>query len=400
MTGDVKMQGAIYRGLFNLSSPPVFNCTSAQCLWPGTHVSLGFAATCADVTTATLDAHGNATGVWGAEYWNYPNMTLTTPGGVLLNGTFVATDWQTVVSLGAKDRTQSTIRSSDKEGHVSPTIVRVAALRIKSDPVNYWPQDPYNDMEIVECDIDLVAYRYTNGFVAGGELSFRSKEVLPLGVGNASVGRTDHLIYDVDFIEDGLPTLSTRTHDLAAIQQFFTSDRFSGSIYDGIAAPPSVGLGNAFLEGDMIEIFHSMVDSMTDQLRTNFSQPATATGRSTRTIIFIRVRWPWLILPAAGIGLSILFVILIIGWTCKHRNSVPPWKNKITPVLMHRIEFRHGQGIDSGSVAHLVTGFRSVEGLEQYTKRIEVQLDRRERRNNLYKAVPAPERDPYQVVME
>src|SRR5690606_28488796 len=105
-------------------------------------------------------------------------------------------------------------------------------------------------------------------------------------------------VYEVDFIQDGLPVLGTRTHDLVAIALFFNSVRFSDNIYDGESAPPSIGLGNAFLEGDIIETFHSMAQSMTDQLRSNSSQPATTIGKAAHTIIRIHVRWLWIIYPA------------------------------------------------------------------------------------------------------
>jgi hypothetical protein len=74
---------------------------------------------------------------------------------------------------------------------------------------------------------------------------------------------------------------------LLAIQNFFTSCRFMGDIYEGEVFPPISGIGDAFRSGDIMATFQAMTDSMTDQLRSNFSDPAVVTGRSAQAIIYV-----------------------------------------------------------------------------------------------------------------
>ncbi|KAL2125329.1 hypothetical protein VTJ04DRAFT_1694 [Mycothermus thermophilus] len=407
ITTDVEMQGAIYKGLFNLGTTPVFDCPSV-CEWPGSYVSLGFTATCADVTNATLDAHGNATGVWNDNPWYIgfndfglekvgwidPNeMNLTTPGGVQLSGMYEKGNWRIAVSLGAIPLLNTTegrgfvwYQTVDGESNqivnitkplMGTAIVRVAALR--TNVPGYVISNPYTDMEIVECDIHLAAYRYTDAVASGGKLSFGRKETVPLQPGNVTLFfPTDDYNspwYDAEFVQEGLPRLGVRTYDLAAIELLLTSDRFVGNIYDGSAhAPAPSGLGSAFRKGNLTTPIYAMVDSMTDQLRSNFSNPATVTGRIVDSVLFITVRWPWIALPLVGTVMSSVFFILVIGWIYRHREDVPPWKSKITPMLMHQLYFPKSES-DDDSAARLVTDFGSVAGLEKYTKKIKAQLE-------------------------
>ncbi|KAL2265176.1 hypothetical protein VTJ83DRAFT_6276 [Remersonia thermophila] len=381
MTADIRMQGAVYRGLFGLGSAPVLNCSTA-CEWPGTYVSLGFAATCADVTAATLDAHGNATAVWSRDRYigGGKNMNLTTPGGVALDGSFAATHWQTIISTGARPR---------MEGHRAETtgpeptslgaeLVRVAVLRIKSDPISYWITDPYTNMEIVECDIDLVAYRYTNVTYAGGQLAVGHRELVRLQPGTLVRHRSGRGIYDVDFNQPGLPPLSARAPDLSAVELLFNSTRFAGNIYNGLSTPnPPRGMGDAFRQGDMARTFQAMVDSMTDQLRSNLSDPAAVTGRSAETVVFVRVRWAYLALPAFVTLASAVFTALTIVRSSRV-PGLPLWMNSTTAALSFDVRFPEGEAALAGGelpVGRLGTGIRTMKELERYSDGIKVVID-------------------------
>jgi hypothetical protein len=415
MTTDLSMQGAIYKGLFSLGTTPVFNCSSV-CEWRGTYVSLGFAATCADVTNATLDAHGNATGVWNDKQWyflyddeedgdendhdmigvgefnrvNPRDMNLTTPGGVPLSAAYQRDNYRTAVSLGAvgllnttEGRSFAWIMKVDEAGNVinmtkpllGTAIARVAALRINVP--GYVITNPYTDMEIVECDIHLAAHRYKDVVASGGKLSFARRETVPLPQAEVILtnipsdedesGRL--YVYEAWFpAQDGLPRLGIRTHELVAIEMLLTSDRFVGNIYDGMSAmtPAPSGLGAAFRHGNLTAPFHAMVESMTDQIRANLSNPAAVTGQTVQSVLFITVSWPWLVLPLAGTVISNLFVMIIIAWVYKHRDEIPAWKSKFTPALMHQIYFLEGES-DNDRSARLVTDF--------HRKKIRAQLE-------------------------
>ncbi|KAL1840300.1 hypothetical protein VTJ49DRAFT_589 [Mycothermus thermophilus] len=387
MTADVQMQGAVYRGLFGLGSAPVLNCSTA-CEWPGTYATLGFAATCADVTTATLDAHGNASSVWSKEHYQggLKDVGLTTPGGVLLDGSFSATSWQTIISIGSRRRMegQRSATTGPPQTTLGAEIAGVAVLRIKSDTQNFRPQDPYKDMEIVECDIDLVAYRYTNVTYSAGQLTATNRELVRLQPGTLVQGRRGDSIYEVDFTQPGLPTLSARVPDLVAIEVLFNSTRFTGNIYDGLNPPiPPRGMGDAFRQGDMIRTLQAMADSMTDQLRSNLSDPAAVTGRSAQPVVFVRVRWAYLTLPAFVTIVSAMFTVLTIVKSGRV-PELPLWMNSTTAALSYDVRFSEESG---GTVGRLGTGIRTVGELERYSDGITAVLDLPEGAGRTYTVV-------------
>ncbi|KAL2116297.1 hypothetical protein VTJ04DRAFT_8464 [Mycothermus thermophilus] len=118
-----------------------------------------------------------------------------------------------------------------------------------------------------------------------------------------------------------------------------------------------------------------MVDSMTDYLRSNFSDPAAVTGRSARTVIFINVNWWYLIFPGAGTLIAFDFVIGTIYQNSRGSHVLPPWKNKVTPALTSQLRFTEDERRDGSSTGHIFMGFRSVHGLEEYAKRVKAQLE-------------------------
>jgi hypothetical protein len=367
-TIDTSMQGAVYRGLFNLGSTAVFNCSS-KCEWNGTYISLGFASTCADVTDATLRLHPNASATWNnTQAGRRQDMNLTTPGGVKLDGSYSATAWQTVVSVGAISRINSSqyAASSSEIVPMYPDIARIAVLRIRLNVGQYSVNT--TDMEIVECDIGLAAYSYSdlsssgNGLTVGRTESFRLDPGTLTSTGS-NIG--DMLV----FTQTGLPAMNVSVPDMTALQKLFTSNRFSGNIYDGISAhdTPS-GMGDALRSGNISDSFQAMVTSMTDQLRSTTN--VTAQGQSINQVVFVQVTWAWIILPLVVQLFSIVFLLLVLvqGGRIK---ALPLWKSSTTAVLTYDVRFKG----DEDAVGGLGTGVRSKKELKNLGKTVKAKLD-------------------------
>ena len=73
---DVAMQGAIFRGIYNITTKFDLKCTSS-CTWKDSYISLGFASRCQNVTEPTMATVtlSNST---------KSKTSLTTPGKVAL----------------------------------------------------------------------------------------------------------------------------------------------------------------------------------------------------------------------------------------------------------------------------------------------------------------------------
>jgi hypothetical protein len=78
------MIGAIYSGLFGLSSPSTFNCSSTNCTWPDEYVSIGFSSSCDNVTESSvynISSPGNSNNEH--QFW-----TINTPKNNTINAEF------------------------------------------------------------------------------------------------------------------------------------------------------------------------------------------------------------------------------------------------------------------------------------------------------------------------
>ncbi|KAH6620699.1 hypothetical protein B0J18DRAFT_430451 [Chaetomium sp. MPI-SDFR-AT-0129] len=384
------MQGAVYRGLFNLDSPPLFNCSSS-CRWNGTYVSLGFTSTCADVTEATLRLHPDASGTWDKTgMTNMSDMYLTTPGGVRLDATYSYTSYQTVISIGAISLLKADAGAVPPGGTtgMGSGIARITVLRVPVDSNNWGFLA--SDMNITECDVSLAAHRFHGLSSSGANLTASRREVLtlPKGVVTAQGGRADYLTFN----PPGLPSLRIAVPDLSALGLLFTSSRFAGNIFDGEAstnvADDSQGMGDAFLRTPNPAVaIHAMTDSMTDQLRAVHEQ--VAAGESEQQIVFVQVEWGWLALPVVVQVIAVVFLVLVLIQSGRASN-LPLWKSSIVALLTYDVRFSDMDGQEHAAdyvqsekvrIGNLGTGVRSTRELDALAETVKAKLDLPMRRN-------------------
>lgn len=100
------------KAFYELDTPAVFSCGS-NCSWGQSYVSLGFTASCNNVTEATY-ATRNCT---SNDPLRSRNCTMTTPGNVEFETRIVPTTWSTVLIVKAK----SLYSLSDIYPEVRPT---------------------------------------------------------------------------------------------------------------------------------------------------------------------------------------------------------------------------------------------------------------------------------------
>lgn len=364
-TMDLSMQGAVFRGLYKLGSPAVFNCTAPRCQWNSTYYSLGFTSTCADVTEATIRLHPNASATWkeGA-LLREADMVLTTPGGVKLPAPFQFTSWQTVVGVNATKLANDT---GVITGAMRPEIVRIGVFRAPVNTTNFY-FTPAN-MTIFECDIALAAYKYSSLSSWGQNLTIGNSEPIPLGPGSVVERQSGTGPGYVTFNQSGLPPLKVSGSDIAALQLLFTSSRFSGRIYEGLSGFPDQGTGDAFRSGDIAQTMHAMAESMTNQLRSTYN--ITALGQSLNPTVFIEVDWAWITLPLVVQVIAITFTAIVIFQSAR-AAGLPLWKSSTVALLTYDVRFRN-DGDDN--VGRLGTGIRSTKELDALAEAWKAKLE-------------------------
>ncbi len=367
-TVDLSMQGAVFRGLYNLGSPSVFNCTSSRCQWNDTYYSLGFTSSCADVTQASIRLHPNASETWNpnSKGRRQEDMVLTTPGGVELNAPFSFTSWQTVVSVNTT-RIGTNSQNVGNGSSVSPELIRVGVFRTPVDNVNF-TITPAN-MTIFECDLALSAYKYANLSSSGQNLTMGTREAIGLGTGIATLRDSNTGAGHITFTPAGLPPMTISGSDMAALQLLFSSTRFTGSIYEGLSGQPDQGTGDTFRSGDIGQTMAAMVDSMTNQLRSTYN--VTAIGQSLNSVVFIEVDWPWITLPLVVQAIAIAFTVAVVVLSTR-TAGLPLWKSSTMALLTYDVRFRDD---DEDDVGRLGTGIRSTKELEALAKSWKAKLE-------------------------
>jgi hypothetical protein len=354
------MQGAILKGIFDIESSDEFKCGGA-CRWNETYTSLGFMSTCNDITkiaeaTKICDAEGSAS-TRGCNY--------TTPGGVFFSTELVRTDSSTALRVAVNDTFFPAITKGD--GAPIPAEFLQAAVFQASSNV---PDSNYNDAEIIpanitDCSLSLALYEYSGIAANGSQLQYHTT-THKLGLGRYNI---DGIIANVTFnqSESGPidPPLLVNAYDLSNAILFFKSNSFTSHMISGNNLDPSkIGNGAAFLNKDVPGVFGGLAKSMTDYVRSLSKAPNVqpAYGERVEQVIFVRVRWVWLILPLFEELVAVVFVIWVVVYNSRH--SVPGWKSSALAVLAHNIDH------DSS----LVTPYQGPNDVEEKAKLMNVQL--------------------------
>ncbi|KAK4202381.1 hypothetical protein QBC40DRAFT_276655 [Triangularia verruculosa] len=354
-TADVAMQGAIYRGLFNLDLPARFNCT-ANCTWPDPgadkpYVSLGFRSDCANVTDAALRGSGWDDTIEGSAR----AINITTPGNLTLNTIFVHTAFQPVVIVESKSLLSS-VNPPDSAAHhdftfgtgtsVGASVARIAVFRAEADNLNY---NLFSHMmHITECDISLAAYRYSGVSASSGNFTIGKAELIRLDSGTIDEDMVfKQPIATFSAVVDSSGTtipLKVALPDIGALVALFISTRFTGTVYLGETPDagrnhrPS-GMGDAFLGGNITdtlitERFEKMAESMTLQVRS--TDEIIARGISVYAIVHYKVEWAWLALPLAVQLITLVFFFWVL--IRNHRNTLQHWKDSALAIISHSLQ--------------------------------------------------------------
>ncbi|KAI0134024.1 hypothetical protein BJ170DRAFT_182519 [Xylariales sp. AK1849] len=318
---DFLMQGAMLKGIFNITTTPVFSC-DGSCVWNDTYVSLGISSTCNNVTQATLQSK-----VCPPDGVPSRQCNMTTPGNIRLSTSGLLTEWATTLLIN----TSSTFSTYDESREVwDSEILKFAVYRASTD---YKFNNFYEN--VTECTLNLAAYEYSNVQASGVNFNVGTLRKTLLNQGHDSTG------VSIAYEEDGLPPLTISMLDLAAMQYFLASSLFNIHVITGDA--PSTFSGGvcasnvaaaALTDSDLGATFDNMAASMTDYLRSRGPNVQLTYGSRVESVIYVQVRWVFLVLPVTVEVTALVFVIVTI--VCSRRQlGVPLWKSSALALLAH-----------------------------------------------------------------
>ncbi|RDA83138.1 hypothetical protein CP532_2733 [Ophiocordyceps camponoti-leonardi (nom. inval.)] len=356
---DPSMQSAILQGIYNISTPPTFSCGGA-CRWDRSYVSLGFKTTCQNVTEATLNTKicGRTTAADGN---NFTSCNMTTPQGVHIPIRLQETDYLTTFRLNSSspnydDGTSSTERWAAVIRQF-PTVLRFGVYRATSLNAN-----SATDENVTDCSLMLTAYNYGGARSNGSEFRFDNVSEIDLPREGWQL-RTDESA--IRFRAEGLD-LDIGLLEIITLQTYFKSSMISSEWVDGEGYHNiNYGISAALMgDVDLRARFDNMAASMTAYLRSSSNQ-LLARGVRVESIVFVNIRWVWLIGPAMTQLATLLFTVCTVTRNRGSRN-VPLWKSSALAVL---------SCVHDGESGSLRGGIRDIREIRKTAKESFVKLE-------------------------
>ncbi|KAL1849666.1 hypothetical protein Daus18300_013167 [Diaporthe australafricana] len=308
---------------------------------------------------------------------------MTTPGNITFSTAYAETMWSTVLVIKAATP-YNTENYTDFTSQPVPTnFMRFVVFRQPNS--NYVTEDDTVE-ETLECDLSFAAYKYSNATSVGNNFAFGHVEPIVLEPGSfVHIGNNNEQSYVV-FNTSGLPEFRVSMWDLGALLQFFPSDSFSGTLAIGevmaefFSAPAGITPAVWKPKSNISQILQDMATSMTDQLRSSYNE--TAPGLTAKSVVVVRVHWPWLALPFAVV-LSAAVLLLAEMIESRRSKDISLWKSSSTALLFHSV--LKSQGIITGS-----SDAETPRQLEKLTKATRVRLERKGEAHTSYSIPLAP----------
>ncbi|OPB43701.1 hypothetical protein A0O28_0099890 [Trichoderma guizhouense] len=371
---DDNVASAILRGLYQKSWPAAFTCTS-NCTWDSHYLTLGFSSTCANATEETIDTLECDNG----EYWPGPCRMKTPRGAVQFNfGKQYAP--MTLNSSEVMFEPFTNSQLDNKSSLIKDTDILAAAVWTFTQPgflgenLADFQKMLLRESVVVECTLGITLYNYSEVSSISNSFYIDTIEEIPIGNYSGYTWRKGWASQDVftrwwNDTGPGLPDVSLLSRYLDMTVMFMKSGEFSGTFWPysfPIDSDDRPGAARAFGYGSLEEvsfIFDRIAMSLTDMVRQGISMQ-TAQGKTSQAVVFIRVRWRWLILPLA---VHFLGAIALVGTIIGRSRDVPLWKGSALAVLYH--------SVDKDGV--LGTQVKNLEELDK-VKSIQVMLEKKE----------------------
>ncbi|KAM0304046.1 hypothetical protein ACHAO8_011474 [Botrytis cinerea] len=356
---DPSMEAAILQGVYNISTTPVFSCPGT-CSWNSSYISIGFKSICENVTTTTLNTKTCA-------FDNDTHITtcnMTTPKGIEFSLESQSTNYATTLQL--KD---TLVPMTEIPELVNIAIYR-SSINATGDIGEVWNEN------ITECTLSITAYNYSGAYAQGNNFQFASVEEfeVPKNLWNMSGNGGDsdfNNSLEIGSIwtngpTTGSPRLVMGYGDVTSLQAYFRSDMILTEWRDGGGwLNTNYGISPALIgDTDLPGLFQKMAESMTDYVRSGPNHQL-ARGNSIESVIFISIRWSWLVGPVCVELAAVVFAIFTIFQSYRH-CEVPLWKSSVIAVLSchHDKDF-----------ALIRNGSTSIKDIEQTAKISLVKLE-------------------------
>ncbi|KIW98533.1 uncharacterized protein Z519_00194 [Cladophialophora bantiana CBS 173.52] len=350
------MVGAIYSGIYqytDVSQMKNVSCSTGNCTWLETYTSMAVCSECHDVTASlkktcgTAQVSSQADGVQSVVNMSLPYCNYSLPNGLKASGVPSVNYSSLEISSSTAD---SVHFDADSALSVLSTIWTQWGSGV-ADWGNLGSLTPASDImgiastQAIECAIYYCVQKF-NASVSRGKLSERVIDTYAKGRFTSP---------DVYVLE---PPASFTNHSnkgyanvyqsnqLGAIRDFF-STQWAGQVLEFGTPPTNTPttpiaqfLWGIFFEqspfAQFLQMFSSLAKSMSDNIRSysiGSDAVPTADGATYQDKPHVKVRWGWLALPAALLGLALTLLVGTIAATAHEKTLL--WKGSGLAAFSH-----------------------------------------------------------------
>ncbi|OJD34047.1 uncharacterized protein BKCO1_2500053 [Diplodia corticola] len=367
-TDNVGFQSAIVTALLGSPLPFTYVCTTGNCSWPDFD-TLGICNTCRNVTADSTVEKFVLRAVDHSKDENGTDAVAnvyTTPGGVLLNVSapyqINTTDDSLPFLIDEGSLITGNVTEAAFNGALSwnGSIITFAVANTSRTPdasepagngINGRKTLVYNPAaDILECSIEWCAKSFRNVKVANGSLNDYTVSSVPLtpDAAHSTLDDTFSLNSTLAFTAAGIPD----TAFTVAVTDSFDVQGYLGAFFS-FRVDPSVDSGLSFNTGLSLltrQNTSAAVAAVADALTLQLLVGPNSThhqGTAYTAVVYVGVRWLWIILPATLCVLGGLFLGLSLRLAGRHRATFG-WKSDVVPLMFHGLSGWGDLGVDDG----------------------------------------------------
>lgn len=335
-TVDVRMQGAVLNGIYNLNTPVQVECQTGNCEWDP-YTTLAVASRCKNVSSLTKATCQNETRSRVCKYTTPSKFRFETAR------TFNDSGIPMLFNSTARDPSLWDDRLESFTGLVDFAVIKTA--------------EPYTDEapDVTECGLRWAARQIQNTTVVNGTFNHGIATDYDLLSTNRSYAM-DYLAFNVSGESaaafPGNATFSISTMNHLRLKAYLRTV-FTSSLNDNFGS----ALNNAM---NLTET----VQRLSDSISYAVSQSAMATklpGRNITSEQYILVNWAWIVLPIAEVAMGIAFFAATVlqSW----RKGIVVWKSSAIIPLLTEIEENWQTELNTGTARELEHKVKGMKGL-------------------------------------
>ena len=316
------MSAAIIGGLLGSQTELRFSCPSPNCTYPD-FTSLGASSVCEDVTAQTSHNCSIST--------DLPEelCTFQLPGNISLGAWALQSPHSGYPHTTANATT--VVGSSIAPFSSAAHLVTISMITFGANNGGRFGSTSWRDpVRAHQCNIGLVAYRYSNLTVRDGKLhkpDIQMSLLEPLNEGNITRFQVVDREWPAEDVVYRLNHLDQK-NIWSIFRRFMDNSVWASGSGELIAGALNMG-------PSIPEKFDMIATSITHYMMASSPNVTLNDGTMLTDMTYVRVRWAWLIPLAALVVMMWIFLSTAILFTKK--DDIPVWKTSLYPLLMLHI---------------------------------------------------------------